>query len=101
MSKTADYTHPAALSVATGETGRFFLGRTLDDRAKHSNGLVHVPSRHQPEFTALFWFSLSKLPIFYLPTGDTTKSPEDQEVEGREEDDEEKEENEHEEEDDG
>jgi hypothetical protein len=29
----------------------------------------------------------SKLPIFYLPTGDSTKSPEDQEREEREEED--------------
>jgi hypothetical protein len=28
---------------------------------------------------------ISKLPIFYLPTGDSTKSPEDQEREEREE----------------
>ena len=42
--------------------------------------------------------TLTKLPIFYLPTGDTTKSPEDREVEEREEDDEERGENEHEEE---
>jgi hypothetical protein len=35
--------------------------------------------------------SLYKLPIFYLPTGDTTKSAEDREVKEEEEEEEEEE----------
>jgi hypothetical protein len=38
-------------------------------------------SKKDPDF--------SKLPIFYLPTGDSTKSPEDQEREEEEEEEEE------------
>ena len=36
----------------------------------------------------------AKLPIFYLPTGDSTKSPEDQEREEREEEEKEEEDDE-------
>jgi hypothetical protein len=45
----------------------------------------------EPLFLVLL-SAVSKLPIFYLPTGDTTKSPEDQEREDREEEEEEEDE---------
>jgi hypothetical protein len=37
-----------------------------------------------PEQQTCTFFLCSKLPIFYLPTGDTTKSAEDREVKERE-----------------
>jgi hypothetical protein len=39
------------------------------------------PSRLVFTYSSSSFRNLSKLPIFYLPTGDTTKSPEDQERE--------------------
>jgi hypothetical protein len=43
--------------------------------------------RHKQRHSLKEIFFLHKSPIFYLPTGDTTKSPEDREVKEREEED--------------